>query len=62
MSSKADYLKRYLSGDNDTDPAAGGKKKRRKKKDKTGGDEVKVKKVGAGVRIHDEDVDDCLLK
>ena len=58
MSSKADYLKRYLSGDNNTDPAAGGKKKRRKKKDKTGGDEVKVKKVGAGVRIHDEDVDD----
>ena len=59
MTSKADYLKRYESGGGG-DPAPdedARKKKRRKKKDKTDG-EVKVKQVGAGVRILDEDVDD----
>ena len=59
MTSKADYLKRYVSGGGG-DPAPdedARKKKRRKKKDKTDG-EVKVKQVGAGVRILDEDVDD----
>ena len=59
MTSKAEYLKRYLSGGGG-DPAPdedARKKKRRKKKDKTDG-EVKVKQVGAGVRILDEDVDD----
>ena len=59
MTSKAEYLKRYMSGGGG-DPAPdedARKKKRRKKKDKTDG-EVKVKQVGAGVRILDEDVDD----
>ena len=59
MTSKADYLKRYVSGGGG-DPAPdedARKKKRRRKKDKTDG-EVKVKQVGAGVRILDEDADD----
>lgn len=59
MTSKAEYLKRYLSGGggNPAPDEDARKKKRRKKKDKTDG-EVKVKQVGAGVRILDEDVDD----
>ena len=64
MTSKADYLKRYVSGGGG-DPAPdedARKKKRRRKKDKTDG-EVKVKQVGAGVRILDEDADvqDCAV-
>ena len=65
MTSKAEYLKRYLSGGSDVDvPAAGEKKKRKRKKDKTAaaapadGAAPKAKKLAAGVRIHDEDVDD----
>ena len=65
MTSKAEYLKRYLSGGSDVDvPAAGEKKKRKRKKDKSAaaapadGAAPKAKKLAAGVRIHDEDVDD----
>ena len=65
MTSKAEYLKRYLSGGGDVDaPAAGEKKKRKRKKDKSAaaapadGAAPKAKKLAAGVRIHDEDVDD----
>ena len=67
MTSKAEYLKRYLSGGGDVDaPAAGEKKKRKRKKDKSAaaaaasavGTAPKAKKLAAGVRIHDEDVDD----
>ena len=59
MTSKADYLKRYMSdgGGNSAPDDDAKKKKRRRKKDKTDGS-VKVKQVGTGVRILDEDADD----
>ena len=66
MTTKADYLKRYLSGNTDTGDltgAAGVETKKRRRK-KTGaaleedGGVKKIKNIGAGVRIHDTDVDD----
>ena len=68
MSSKLDYLQRYLSGGSGEDAAGDGekKKKRKRKKEKDGaggiaadaGAAPKVKKLGTGIRVHDDDVDD----
>ena len=64
MTSKAEYLKRYLEGGGgggaDADTGGGGgaggeKKKRKRKKDKSGVPEgVKVKKIGTGIMVVDE--------
>jgi len=67
MASKAEYLKRYLSGGGDDAAGARGdageKKKRRRKKDRDAPSGAhhpgaRVRRVGAGVRVVDNDVDD----
>ena len=67
MASKAEYLKRYLSGAGDDAAGARGdageKKKRRRKKDRDAPSGAhhpgaRVRRVGAGVRVVDNDVDD----
>ena len=56
MTSKAEYLKRYLEGGGGDAEGGEGKKKRKRKKDKSGQEPgvVKVKKLGSGIVIHDE--------
>eukprot|EP00740_Mantoniella_antarctica_P002082 CAMPEP_0181353338 /NCGR_PEP_ID=MMETSP1106-20121128/2784_1 /TAXON_ID=81844 /ORGANISM="Mantoniella antarctica, Strain SL-175" /LENGTH=127 /DNA_ID=CAMNT_0023465947 /DNA_START=120 /DNA_END=499 /DNA_ORIENTATION=- len=65
MTSKAEYLKRYLEGCGPDGGSGGGvqdqdkKKRKRKKPPGAGGDAgVRVKKIGSGIHIVDEDVDD----
>ena len=68
MSSKLDYLRRYLGGDAGGDGAGDGekKKKRKRKKERDGapsgggsdGAAPRAKKLGTGITVHDDDVDD----